>query len=145
MNNIETNNLETHLLECYVFVDDYLQSNPKVAGRRRSNNDDPDFTDAEIIVIALMQGRPLCRALPNRSGPREFYAAGCAPTASPALDPRPGLRHRRRSGQMFVDAENCLLVLKTEAGDRLWTHHGKRAHHGERGLRMQVERPGASL
>ena len=56
MSNIETSDLETHLLECYLFVDDYLQSNPKVAAWRRSNNDDPDFTDAEVIVIALMQG-----------------------------------------------------------------------------------------
>lgn len=56
MDNIETSDLETHLLECYLFVDDCLQSHPKVAGWRRSNNDDPDFTDAEVIVIALMQG-----------------------------------------------------------------------------------------
>ncbi len=56
MENIETNDLETHLLECYLLVDDYLQSQPKVAGWRRSNNDDPDCTDAEVIVIALMQG-----------------------------------------------------------------------------------------
>ena len=56
MSNIETSDLETHLLECYLFVDDYLQSNPKVAAWRRSNNDDPDFTDTEVIVIALMQG-----------------------------------------------------------------------------------------
>jgi len=56
MDNIETNDLETHLLECYLFVDDYLQSNPNVADWRRSNNSDPDFTDAEVIVIALMQG-----------------------------------------------------------------------------------------
>ena len=56
MSNIETSDLETHLLECYLFVADYLQSNPKVAAWRRSNNDDPDFTDAEVIVIALMQG-----------------------------------------------------------------------------------------
>lgn len=27
-----------------------------MAGWRRSNNDDPEFTDAEVIVIALMQG-----------------------------------------------------------------------------------------
>lgn len=56
MNNIETSDLETHLLECYLFVDDYLRSHPKVADWRRSNNSDPDFTDAEVIVIALMQG-----------------------------------------------------------------------------------------
>jgi hypothetical protein len=49
-------NLQTHLLECYVFVDDYLRSHPKVAQWRRSNNDDPAFTDAEVITIALMQG-----------------------------------------------------------------------------------------
>jgi hypothetical protein len=54
MNNIGINDLETHLLECYLFVDDYLQSHPKVAGWRRSMGSDPDFTDAE--VIALMQG-----------------------------------------------------------------------------------------
>lgn len=56
IDNIETSDLETHLLECYLFVDDYLQSHPKVADWRRSVGDDPDFTDAEVIVIALMQG-----------------------------------------------------------------------------------------
>ena len=56
MDNIDTNDLETHLLECYLFVDDYLQSHPKVAGWHRSVGGDPDFTDAEVIVIALMQG-----------------------------------------------------------------------------------------
>jgi len=56
VSNIETSDLETHLLECYLFVDDYLKSNPKVADWRRSNNSDPEFTDAEVIVIALMQG-----------------------------------------------------------------------------------------
>jgi hypothetical protein len=33
--NIETSDLETHLLECYLFVDDCLQSNPEVAAWRR--------------------------------------------------------------------------------------------------------------
>ena len=41
-----------HLIECYQFVDDYLQSHPKVASWRRSNNSDPDITNAEVIVIA---------------------------------------------------------------------------------------------
>ncbi len=44
------------LVECYVFIDDYLQAHPDLATWRRSNNDDPDFTDAEVITIALMQG-----------------------------------------------------------------------------------------
>ncbi|WP_259088763.1 hypothetical protein [Salinibacter ruber] len=53
MSNIETSGFETHLLECYLFVDDYLQSNPKVAAWRRSTGGNPNFTDAEVIVIAL--------------------------------------------------------------------------------------------
>jgi len=53
---IETSDLDIHLLECSLFVDDSLRSNPKGAASRRSNNDDPDFPDAEVIGIALMQG-----------------------------------------------------------------------------------------
>ncbi len=53
MDNIETSGFETHLLECYLFVDDYLQSNSKVAGWLRSMGGDPDFTDTEVIAGAL--------------------------------------------------------------------------------------------
>lgn len=49
-------NLQHRLAECYVFVDDYLKAHPELANWRRSNNSDPDFTDAEVITIALMQG-----------------------------------------------------------------------------------------
>ena len=49
-------NLQHRLVECYVFIDDYLQAHPDVADWRRSNNDEPDFTDAEVLTIALMQG-----------------------------------------------------------------------------------------
>lgn len=49
------NNLQHRLIECYVFVDDYLKAHPELANWRRSNNNDPDFTDAEVITIALMQ------------------------------------------------------------------------------------------
>jgi hypothetical protein len=49
-------NLQHRLVECYVFIDDYLQAHPDLATWRRSNNDDPNFTDAEVITIALMQG-----------------------------------------------------------------------------------------
>jgi len=48
-------NLQHRLVECYVFVGDYLQAHPELAAWRRSNNDDSDFTDAEVITIALMQ------------------------------------------------------------------------------------------
>ena len=44
------------MFSCYVFIDDDLQAHPDVADWRRSNNDEPDFTDAEVLTIALMQG-----------------------------------------------------------------------------------------
>lgn len=43
----------THL---YVFVDDFLKAHPHLAAWRRSPNNAPLFTDAEVITVALMQG-----------------------------------------------------------------------------------------
>jgi transposase len=40
----------------YVFVDDFLKAHPELAHWRRSNNDDPAFTDAEVLAVGLMQG-----------------------------------------------------------------------------------------
>ena len=45
-----------HATEIYVFVDDYLKTHPRLAHWRRSNNDQPQFTDAEVLTIGLMQG-----------------------------------------------------------------------------------------
>jgi transposase len=40
----------------YVFVDDYFQAHPAQNHWRRSPNDAPAFTDAEVITIGLLQG-----------------------------------------------------------------------------------------
>jgi transposase len=40
----------------YVFVDDYLKTHPAQTQWRRSNHQDPAFTDAEVITIGLLQG-----------------------------------------------------------------------------------------
>ncbi|MCS3639220.1 hypothetical protein [Salinibacter ruber] len=56
MDNIETSGFETHLSKCYLFVDDYLQSHSKMADWHRSMGSDPNFTDAEAIVIAPTGG-----------------------------------------------------------------------------------------
>jgi transposase len=48
--------LVDQLTALYVFVDDYLQAHPPLAAWRRSPNDAPAFTDAEVLTIALMQG-----------------------------------------------------------------------------------------
>ena len=40
----------------YVFVDDFLQAQPALRAWRRSPNNTPAFTDAEVITIGLMQG-----------------------------------------------------------------------------------------
>lgn len=40
----------------YVFVDDFLQAHPHLRAWRRSPNDAPVFTDAEVVTVGLMQG-----------------------------------------------------------------------------------------
>ena len=49
-------NIEDALLGIYVFIADTLTENPQWAHWRRSHNDQPEFTDAEVLTIALMQG-----------------------------------------------------------------------------------------
>lgn len=56
-------NIQEALLVLYVFVDDTLAQHPEWASWRRSNNDEPDFTDAEVLTIALMQGCLGCATL----------------------------------------------------------------------------------
>jgi transposase len=43
------------LTQIYVFVADFLAQHPDRAQWRRSHNDQPAFTDAEVITIGLMQ------------------------------------------------------------------------------------------
>jgi transposase len=43
------------MTQIYCFVDDCLKANPKLAQWRTSPNQQPAFTDAEVITIALMQ------------------------------------------------------------------------------------------
>jgi hypothetical protein len=47
----------------YVFVDNYLKEHPAQAAWRRSNNDAPEFTDAEVITLGLLQGVFGCATL----------------------------------------------------------------------------------
>lgn len=55
--------IDTALVAVYLFVCDYLAEHPKVAAWRHSNNNEPAFTDAEVITIALMQGCFGCATL----------------------------------------------------------------------------------
>ena len=48
--------IEHQMTEIYCFVDDDLKANPRLADWRHSPNSRPNFTDAEVITIALMQG-----------------------------------------------------------------------------------------
>lgn len=43
------------MTEIFCFVDDYLLAHPQLAHWRQSPNAKPDFTDSEVITIALMQ------------------------------------------------------------------------------------------
>ena len=48
--------INDQLTEIYVVVDDFLKSHPALAHWRHSPNDQPPFTDAEVLTMALMQG-----------------------------------------------------------------------------------------
>ena len=56
-------NIEESLLVIYLFVADTLAQHPQWANWRRSNNQEPDFTDAEVITIGLIQGCLGCATL----------------------------------------------------------------------------------
>lgn len=46
----------THqMIAVFCFIDDFLKANPNRAAWRKSNNDKPLFTDAEVLTIAQMQ------------------------------------------------------------------------------------------
>jgi hypothetical protein len=48
--------LEHHLTELYVLIDDFLTDHPKLAHWRQSPHNQPAFTDAEVLTIALLSG-----------------------------------------------------------------------------------------
>jgi transposase len=60
----------------YVFVDDYLKAHPHQTQWRRSNHRDPEFTDAEVITIGLLQG---CLGAATLKQAYLYVAANCAP------------------------------------------------------------------
>jgi hypothetical protein len=64
-----------------VCVADYRQAHPDQAHWRRSPHHDPDFTDAEVITIALLQG---CLGVATLKQAYHFVAAN-HPSASPHL------------------------------------------------------------
>jgi len=51
------------LTEYYCFIDDFLKTHPTMANWRRSNPSAPNFSDAEVLTIALMQGYFGCATL----------------------------------------------------------------------------------
>lgn len=55
--------INDQLIAVYCFVDDSLKNHPDLAQWRTSNNGAPQFTDAEVITIALMQGYFGCATL----------------------------------------------------------------------------------
>jgi hypothetical protein len=47
--------IEDHLVQLYVFVDDFCQTRPDLAAWRHSPHQHPAFSDAEVLTIALLQ------------------------------------------------------------------------------------------
>lgn len=48
--------VEHQMTEIYCFVDDFLKTHPDLAHWRRSPHAQPQFSDAEVLTIALVQG-----------------------------------------------------------------------------------------
>ena len=48
--------VEHQMTEIYCFVDEFLQTHPTLAPWRRSPHAQPQFSDAEVLTIALLQG-----------------------------------------------------------------------------------------
>jgi transposase len=49
-------NVEHQMTELYCFVDDFLKAHPRLAQWRHSPHAQPQFSDAEVLTIALLQG-----------------------------------------------------------------------------------------
>jgi hypothetical protein len=47
--------IEDQLTKLYVFVDDFCQTRPDLAAWRHSPHQQPAFSDAEVLTIALLQ------------------------------------------------------------------------------------------
>ena len=64
------------MTQIYVFVDNYLKEHPQQAAWRRSNNDAPAFSDAEVITVGLLQGAFGCATL-KKTYQQENLSTGC--------------------------------------------------------------------
>jgi hypothetical protein len=51
-----TASVDDHMTEIYCFVDDFLKTHPGLAHWRRSPHAQPQFSDAEVLTLALWQG-----------------------------------------------------------------------------------------
>jgi hypothetical protein len=47
--------IKEQLVIVYVMITDYLEKHPALAQWRQSNHRNPEFTDAEVLTIAMMQ------------------------------------------------------------------------------------------
>lgn len=48
--------IEELLTAVYVFVDDYLKAHPRATQWRTSNHSRPQFSDAEVLTLGVLQG-----------------------------------------------------------------------------------------
>src|SRR4030095_6333924 len=48
--------VDDHMTEIYYFVDEFLKQHPLLAHWRHSPHAQPQFSDAEVLTLALLQG-----------------------------------------------------------------------------------------
>jgi len=50
------NSVDQHMTEIYYFVDEFFKGHPRLAQWRHSPHAQPQFSDAEVLTVALLQG-----------------------------------------------------------------------------------------
>src|SRR5262245_28277804 len=102
--------MEDQLTEIYCFVDDFLKKHPRVAQGRESNPSAPQFRDAAVIPLAMLQGDLGC---PTRSQADQRVAAKAGRAFPHGCGSKPG-----RARWPAWSPVSGWLVLVSRAGPR---------------------------
>lgn len=118
---VAQNSIADQLTAIYVFVDDFLKANSAIANWRRSNNQRPAFTDAEVITIALMQGAIGCATL------KKTYqvVSSCFGDAFPNLCSYPQWIARLHALGAIVGRLIQVAFVRGASGQKLYLIDGK--------------------
>src|SRR3954470_21686125 len=110
--------IEDQLTQLYVFVDDFCRSRPDLAAWRQSPHQQPAFSDAEVLTIALMQSWLEVASLKQTY---RLVIANCRP-AFPQVCSYPQWIARVHTLGRLLEALLCALTNFRTGGARFLPH-----------------------